>query len=279
MKCIMSVDVEDWFHILNIPSAPKPDDWDALPSIVEDCMMRLLDIFSAADVRVTCFFLGWVAQKYPNLVREADRRGHEIASHGFGHRLVYELGTDAFLEDTHKAKHVIEDITGRPVQGYRAAGFSVTEATPWFFDALARAGHTYDASVFPLRRGHGGMPTAEWKPHRVTTPAGDITEFPMTVVHVGGERLCVFGGGYFRLTPYALIRRATRQILKEQRPAVFYLHPREIDPDHPRLQMNFARRFKSYVNLGATEWKLKSLLDDFEFETFESHMKTRHQSA
>lgn len=279
MKCIMTVDVEDWFHILNVPSAPKPGDWDTLPSIVEDCTLRLFDLFTAADVQVTCFFLGWIAQKYPNLVREADRRGHEVASHGFGHRLVYEMGEAAFLEDTQRAKQTMEDILGRAVHGYRAAGFSVTEATPWFFDVIARAGHTYDASVFPVQRGHGGMPNAEWKPHAVETPSGKISEIPMTIIQVSGERLCVFGGGYFRLTPYFLIRRATREVLKQNRPAVFYVHPREIDPDHPRLRMNLTRRFKSYVNLGATEWKLKSLLDDFEFETFQSYLKTAPQSS
>ena len=152
---IFSVDVEDWFHILDVPSAPAISEWSALPSRVEKNFFRLLEIFSDHDVRVTCFFLAWIGERFPHLVREAAGRGHEIASHGYAHRLVYEQGREEFYDDVLHARLLLEDIAGTAVTGYRAPGFSTTEQTPWFFDALAEAGYQYDSSVFPAARGPG----------------------------------------------------------------------------------------------------------------------------
>ena len=272
-KCIFSVDVEDWFHILDIPATPPLSQWDSLPSLVEKNFRKLLDIFAEKDVRVTCFFLGWVAEKFPHLVKEAALQGHEIASHGYAHRLVYELTPQEFLEDALRAKNLLEDLTGRSVFGYRSSGFSVTERTPWFFDMLVEAGYRYDSSIFPAPREHGGLVGARLAPYRVRDTEGSLIEFPLTVRRVFGKPICFFGGGYLRLFPYFLIRRMTSRVLKEGRPVIFYVHPREIDPEHPRLPMGAVRRFKSYVNLDTTANKVRRLISKFEVTTFDCFLR------
>jgi len=268
-RCVFSVDVEDWFHILDVPSAPAISAWDALPSRVEANFHRLLDLFSAKRVQVTCFFLGWVAAKFPHLVREAASRGHEIASHGYSHRLLYQMTAKEFREDALRSRLLLEDIGGDRVLGYRSAGFSLTSATPWFFSELAAAGYTYDSSVFPATRGHGGLPHAPRLPYAVGNNGSRIIEFPMTVTELGAREFCFFGGGYLRFFPYWLVRRMAHRVLKSGSPVVFYIHPREIDPAHPRLPMSLPRRFKSYVNLHQTEAKLHRILDDFPVGTFQ----------
>jgi polysaccharide deacetylase family protein (PEP-CTERM system associated) len=274
---VFSVDVEDWFHILDIPGAPQLPDWNGLPSRVERNFLRLLDLFSEKQVSVTCFFLGWVAERFPHLVREAAARGHEIASHGYAHRLVYELTREEFHQDALRTRKLLEDIAGVPVLGYRSAGFSVTDRTLWFFETLVDAGYQYDSSLFPTPRGHGGMRTNVRAPHRITSNSKSILEFPITLTNLLGKPLCFFGGGYLRLYPYWLIRRMTREVLREGRPVVFYIHPREIDPEHPRLPMPAKRRFKSYVNLSTTEDKLIRIFDDFPVTTFRDFISRQTQ--
>jgi polysaccharide deacetylase family protein (PEP-CTERM system associated) len=266
---VFSVDVEDWFHILDDPSVPTIDQWPGLPSGVEKNFCKLLDLFSENNVQVTCFFLGWVAERFPHLVKQAAGRGHEIASHGYGHRLVYQLSRTEFYEDVRGARLLLEDISGVEVVGYRAPGFSTTDETPWFFDALIEAGYQYDSSVFPAQRGHGGMPQGRREPHRIADHDA-LLEFPITVANLLGKPTCFFGGGYLRLFPYWLIHKMALQVLAEGRPVVFYVHPREIDPAHPRLPMGRIRRFKSYVNLETTETKLRRVFRDFPVTTFRS---------
>lgn len=270
MKSILSVDVEDWFHILEAASAPDISQWDSLPSCVERDFRKLLDLFSEKNVHVTCFFLGYVAERYPHLVKEALDRGHEIASHGYAHRLIYTMTPHAFLEDARKSKGILESISGQFVRGYRAPGFSVTADTPWFFEKLLEAEYQYDSSVFPAPRQHGGLNTSKYSPHMV---AEKLMEFPITVAEVLGKRFCFFGGGYLRLFPYPVVRQMCRKVLGENRPVVFYIHPREIDPDHPRLSLGLARTFKSYVNLKTTEPKLRNILDEFQVTTFAEFIK------
>jgi polysaccharide deacetylase family protein (PEP-CTERM system associated) len=270
MTCIFSVDVEDWFHILDLPSAPGPSRWDSLPSRIEQDFTRLLELFSETDVKVTCFFLGWVARRFSHLVKEADKRGHEIASHGCSHRLVYEMTRREFLQDAMESKRILEDITGRQVVGYRSAGFSVVEETPWFFDALIEAEYRYDSSVFPATRGHGGLRTGQLAPFFVGSHCGGLIEFPITVAKILGIPMCFFGGGYLRIFPLSLIEAMTSRVLAEGRPVVFYIHPREVDPSHPRLPMGLGRRFKSYVNLRSSEAKIRHLLHRFTMTTFQS---------
>ena len=275
-KCLFTVDVEDWFHIPGSPKGQNVAEWKSLPSHVSKNFRIMLEIFAARKVRVTCFFLGWVAEQFPGLVREAQSQGHEIACHGYSHGLVYEMTPAEFLEDVSKAKHIVEDITGSPVLGYRAPCFSVTKETPWFFEKLLQAGYRFDSSVFPASRRFGGLKTSNLCPGEIDTPAGPITEFPITVATAMGRPMCFFGGGYLRLFPYSLIKKMGKQVLQEGRPIIFYLHPREIDPAHPRLPMNPLAHFKSYVNLSTVRSKMESILEDFTFTTF-GEMMTKGQ--
>jgi polysaccharide deacetylase family protein (PEP-CTERM system associated) len=277
-RSIFSIDVEDWYHILDVPSAPALSDWDALPAHVEKNFLRMLDILGETSARATCFFIGHIAKRFPALVREAKARGHEIASHSYEHRLVYTMTPTEFAEDARRAREVLEDISGGPVLGFRASGFSVTEATPWFFEKLIEAGYAYDSSIFPASRGHGGLKSGQLAPHGRDTAAGKLAEFPVTVTDVLGKRLCFFGGGYLRLFPYPLIKRMSRAVLDQGRPVIFYVHPREIDPDHPRLPMSASRRFKTYVNLDTTEGKIRRILADFPVTTFGDYL-AEHRSA
>lgn len=277
--CVFSVDVEDWFHILDLPSTPPLAQWDSLPSRVEKNFRKLLDIFDETGTKVTCFFLAWVAKKFPHLVTDAARRGHEIASHGYAHNLAYKMGPDAFFEDCRVSKQILEQISGRAILGYRAAGFSATNSCDWFFEKLARAGYRYDSSIFPARRGHGGIDGACREPHTVNCASGQIVEFPVSVTTVAGATMCFFGGGYLRLFPYYVTKRMSQSVLNAGRPVLFYVHPREIDPRHPRLPMNWKRRFKSYVNLRTTETKVRRILADFRFVAFEQLLHEQSSAA
>lgn len=262
MNNIMSIDVEDWFHLLELESTPDIDRWSTLESRVERTFLKLLEEFDETGVKVTCFFLGWVAERFPDLVRRAHASGHEVASHGYGHQLVYTQSRDQFAADIRRSKAILEDIAGAKVSGYRAPGFSVTEDTSWAFDEIASAGFEYDSSVFPAARGHGGIRDGNISPYWVETESGPLLELPMSVLPVLGQRLFVFGGGYLRLTPYRIIDLLSRSVNRSGRPVIYYLHPREIDPGHPRLSMGLVRKFKSYVNMRSTMPKLRRLLRD-----------------
>jgi polysaccharide deacetylase family protein (PEP-CTERM system associated) len=257
---IFSIDVEEWFHVLDIDQAPAENEWEHLPARLQRNFLRMLDLFDERQVKTTCFFLGWAAKRYPALVREATARGHEIASHGLRHTLIYTQSPVEFLADARESRLCLEDISGAPVRGYRAAGFSVTEKTPWFFDQLVEAGYQYDASVFPASRGHGGLPGARFDPHYVQTARGRLFEFPVSMVKVGGRPMYFFGGGYLRLFPLFVVRKMAERINADGRPVTYYLHPREIDPGQPRISMGMWRRFKTYVNLSSTEEKIRNLL-------------------
>jgi len=273
IPAIFTVDVEDWYHILDVPAAPPLENWAKLPARVEGNFLKLLDLFDEQNVRVTCFFLGWVAEQFPHLVREAAKRGHEIASHGRAHRLAFQMTPSEFRADAEQSRKTLEDLSGSRVEGYRAAGFSGTKDSPWFFEELARAGYRYDSSIFPGKRGHGGLPEAPLHPYVVLTNAGDLVEFPITLAECMGRRMCFFGGGYLRLFPYSLIRKMACQVTTSGRPVIFYVHPREIDPAHPRLKMKISRRFKSYVNLSSTLGKIERILFDFACTTFREHLQ------
>lgn len=267
-RSVFTVDVEEWFHILDVPSTPPLPAWAGLPSRVEASFRSMLEVFAEKKVRTTLFFLAWVAERYPQLVREAVAAGHEVASHGYAHELVYKQDRATFLADITKAKAIIEQVAGTPVRGYRAPGFSVTEETPWFFDAVAEAGYRYDSSIFPGERGHGGLPGAKAVPHIVPTAHGNLVEFPISLAAMFGRPMYFFGGGYLRFFPYALIHAKAKSVLAEQRPVVFYLHPREVDPGHPRLAMSAKRRFMTYHNLRSTMPKMRRLLGDLPMATF-----------
>jgi polysaccharide deacetylase family protein (PEP-CTERM system associated) len=262
-KNSVTVDVEDWFHILDAKGkgAPDREGWEALPSRIERNMERLLELFAEKGVRSTLFWLGWAAERMPALVRRCHELGHEIASHGHEHLLAYQVGRGAFAEDIRRAKGVLEGIVGAEVIGFRVPGFSFTRETPWAYEELARAGYRYSSSVFPAARGHGGFVGAPTGPHVVETPAGPVHELPITTVGVGRARLCLFGGGYLRITPWPLLLGASELLNRLGQPVIYYLHPREIDPEQPRMKgLPPHRYFKYYVNLRSTEPKLRRLL-------------------
>jgi polysaccharide deacetylase family protein (PEP-CTERM system associated) len=269
----MSVDVEDWFHILELDTTPDISAWNEQESRVCANTRALLDLFDAAGAKVTCFFLGWTAERFPGLVREVRARGHEIACHGYSHRLVYTQTPEQFFEDIRRAKAIIEDIAGEAVLGYRAPGFSIVRDTPWAFEQIARAGYRYDSSVFPSARGHGGIDSARMEPHRIETKHGPLWEFPVSVAEVAGRRVCFFGGGYLRLFPYFLIRYMAGRVNRSGRPVTYYVHPREIDPSHPRIRMGLVRRFKSYVNLDTTLAKLARIARDNELVPYRDRLE------
>jgi polysaccharide deacetylase family protein (PEP-CTERM system associated) len=264
-QCIFSVDVEDWFHLLDVPTAPEITSWASLPSRVEANFNRLLNLFSEQECQVTCFFLGWIAERFPHLVREAVARGHEIASHGYAHQLAYTMTPRAFRADVTRSRLLLEDISGTAVLGYRAPGFSSTEHIPWFFSEVAASGYLYDSSVFPAKRGHGGNPHSDLGPHMVEEEM--LIELPASVAELGPMRMCFFGGGYLRLFPYSVIRRMGQRVIEDGRPLIFYIHPREIDPEHPRMAISSMRRFKSYVNLHTTERKIRNIIREFPVTT------------
>lgn len=267
-KSVFSVDVEEWFHILDVPSTPALKEWGALEPRVEKSFRSMLEVFAEKNVRTTLFFLAWVVERYPHLVRESVASGHEIASHGYAHELVYRQDRATFSADIKKAKDIIEQVAGSAVRGYRAPGFSVTRGTPWFHDAVAGAGYAYDSSIFPAERGHGGAPGALAVPHVVATAHGELVEFPISLSSMFGKPMYFFGGGYLRFFPYALMLSKAKAVLREGRPVVFYLHPREVDPGHPRLPMSVKRRFMTYHNLRSTMPKMRRLFDDLAMTTF-----------
>ncbi len=274
---MLTIDVEDWFHILDSPAVPAIEKWDSLESRLERNLERILEILDEHDVKGTFFWLGWIAERHRDLVLRCQAGGHEIASHSYGHVLAYETGREQFRQDIDRAKKALEDITGQPILGFRAPGFGITGDARWAFDVIEQAGYTYDSSVFPTNRGHGGIAGSQLGPHLIETSNGPLREIPMSIVEVMGKRFNLFGGGYLRISPLWLIRWGIERLKASNQPLVIYLHPREIDPDHPRLPLGTVRRFKSYVNLKSTAPKLEwlchnlsfRLMRDFSEEAFE----------
>jgi len=268
MKIIEScftIDVEDWFHILDTPAAPMVDDWAALETRVDQSVNRLLELLDKYSVKATMFWLGWVAERNTQLLQKCADAGHEIASHGYGHVLAYEVGPEEFMKDIDKGKKLLEDIIGHEVKGFRAAGFSTKDDTSWAFEKIVEAGYFYDSSVFPASRGHGGMQKSGLAPSVIGTPAGNLIEIPQSMIEILGKRISLFGGGYLRLAPEWMIGRGVERLHAAGRPLLIYVHPREIDPLHPRLAIGFVRSFKSYVNLKTTFPKLEMLCGKHKF--------------
>ena len=265
----LTVDVEDYFHVSALAPSIDRGSWGSRESRVVGNTHRLLDLFGQFGVRGTFFVLGWVAERHPQLVKDIAAAGHEIACHGFSHRLVYEQSPQEFREETLRSKGVLEDAIGAAVLGYRAASYSIVRRSLWALDILAEAGFTYDSSIFPVHHDRYGIPGAERNPHRMATPGGrSIVEWPLAAASVLGFRLPVAGGGYFRLLPYALSRWGLASInRRDQRPFIFYLHPWEIDPGQPRVRVNWLSSFRHYTNLDKCEARLRRLLGEFRFGT------------
>lgn len=266
MQNALTIDLEDYFHVTAFADRMDVDGWDACASRLERNAQRTLDLLDSAGRRATFFVLGWVAERYPQVVTEIAARGHEIACHSHQHRLVYEMTPEEFREDTHRAKAVLEDVTGKPVLGYRAPSFSITQDSLWAFEILAELGFTYDSSIFPVRHANYGMRKSPRFPFLVRTPPGSMVEFPMSTLALRDWRSPLAGGAYLRFLPYWYTRWGIRYInQQESQPVCVYLHPWELDPDQPRLQGSLTARLRHYLGLRGMEGKLRSLLRDFEF--------------
>ena len=256
-----SVDLEEYFQVANFDRIIDRRRWPGMPSRVEDQTRRLLELCERTGTRGTFFVLGWVAERHPDLLREIASCGHEIACHGYGHELVYEIGPDGFREDLKRARGAIEDAVGAPVAGYRAPSFSITERSLWALEILAEEGFLFDSSIFPVRHHRYGMPGFPREPVRVALPSGrSIVEFPLTTLAWGPLRLPVAGGGYLRLLPFALLRWGIGRLVAAERPTVLYVHNWEIDPDQPRQPVPALVRWNHYHNLERVEGRLRTLL-------------------
>ncbi len=268
IKNVLTIDVEDYFHVAALAKSIKPEDWDAISPRVSTNTLRLLDLFDERNVKATHFVLGWVAERFPELIREIDNRGHEIASHGYSHQLVYTQTPALFEKETRDSKNLLEDIIGKPVQGYRAASYSITRKSLWALDILAELGFKYDSSIFPVAHDNYGIKGSPEFPHILETPnKGTLVEYPLSTYRFMGQAIPVAGGGYFRLYPYWLSRFFYRKINQQAAPFVFYLHPWEIDPDQPRVDASLLSRFRHYNNLDKGYLRFSRLLTDFRFTT------------
>ena len=271
----LTVDVEDYFQVSAFAENINQKDWDNHPLRVNSNTHKLLDMFDEYQIKATFFILGWVAERQKDLVNEIANRGHEVACHGYSHQLVYNQSPEVFQEETVRAKNILEDIIQQPVRGYRAASYSITEKSKWALDILAESGFIYDSSIFPVRHDRYGMPDSPEHPYRLETPAGhSIIEFPLSTAKIINYRLPIAGGGYFRLYPYWLSKMGLKQINRQQKPFIFYLHPWEIDPEQPRIETSWFSRFRHYNNLDKCEARLRNLMTDFQFGTTWDVLKT-----
>ncbi len=258
----LTVDVEDYFQVSALAPLIDRESWDTRPCRVERNIDRLLALFAQRGAHATFFTLGWIAERYPQLVKAIVAGGHELASHGYGHLRASDQSRAEFLQDVGRAKALLEDIGGRRVQGYRAPSFSIGPGNLWAFDVLLEAGYRYSSSVYPVQHDHYGMPDA---PRFCYDARPGLLEIPITTTRVFGRNLPAGGGGYFRLAPYRLSRWALRRVNRlDERAAIFYFHPWEIDPGQPRVPgTGLKTRFRHYVNLDKTEARLDRLLGDF----------------
>lgn len=258
----LTIDVEDYFQVSAMAPYIRRDEWDTRECRVERNVDRILQLLDARGTQATFFTLGWVAERYPQLVRRIVAGGHELASHGHGHERASDLDRAAFHADLDRAKKLLEDIAGVPVRGYRAPSFSIGHGNLWAFDTLLETGHAYSSSIYPIRHDHYGMPDAPRFAHRRDN---GLLEIPVTTVRMGSRNLPSSGGGWFRLFPYALTRWMIQQVNQvDRQSAIFYFHPWEIDPGQPRIAgIDAKTRFRHYVNIGRTDARLQQLLQDF----------------
>ncbi|GAB4394881.1 MAG: DUF3473 domain-containing protein [Kiloniellaceae bacterium] len=263
----MTVDVEDYFQVAAFASKVQRDDWDGYECRVERNVDRILGLFDENGVSATFFTLGWVAERYPAVVRRIVEGGHELASHGYEHVKVHTQTPEAFRQDVRKTKAILEDIGGQRIKGYRAASFSIDQRCLWAFDVLAEEGHDYSSSVYPIKHDHYGMPEASRFAFR-PSEGHRFLEVPITTLNLFNRNLPSGGGGYFRLLPYPVSRWALRRIgAQDGRPAIFYFHPWEVDPGQPRFtDVPLRSRFRHYINLNAMERRLRYLLKDFRWD-------------
>jgi polysaccharide deacetylase family protein (PEP-CTERM system associated) len=298
MLNILTIDLEDYFMVSAFEDVVKREEWENYESRIERNTYRLLDILnnpSRNPIRATFFCIGWVAERYPHLIREIRQLGHEIACHSYDHQRIYNMRRDEFREDIRKSKKILEDIVGEEVIGYRAPSYSITNKSRWAFEVLVEEGFKYDSSIFPIRHDFYGMPDAPRFPFAVSLNGNSnvefsilnfesntaslnngntaahypIIEFPLSTVKVFGQNFPISGGGYFRLFPYPFIKMGLKRINNvEKKPFIFYVHPWELDFEQPRIkEVRLRSRFRHYVNLDKTQCKFKKLLSDFQFSS------------
>jgi polysaccharide deacetylase family protein (PEP-CTERM system associated) len=259
----ISFDIEDWFQVENLKGIFSFNDWDGCELRVVQNTRRILRLLEQRKTHATFFILGWIAEKYPSLIEEIASEGHEIASHGYGHELIYKLTPESFYADIHRSKEILESITSTSVLGYRAPSFSITPESEWALDVLKSLGFAYDSSIFPTsfhnRYGFNGVSSL---PFRL---ANELLEIPLSTYRFLGANFPLAGGGYFRLFPYSYFQCFFRRLNKQGKPIVFYLHPWELDPGQPKMKVRFDYRLRHYVNLEKTEKRLENLLKEFKF--------------
>jgi len=270
----MSVDVEDYYHVSAFDRVVPKDEWTRLESRVVANTERLLGVFDRAGVKATFFFLGCVAERYPALVRRVADLGHEVASHGYHHQLIYSLPPSQFRDDVRSSKRLLEDLSGQAVRGYRAPSYSITKASLWALDVLIEEGYEYDTSIFPIHHDRYGIPDAPRHVHGIERKGGTIIEVPPSTVRFAGVNVPIGGGAYFRLFPFEWTRWGIERVNEvEGKPVMFYLHPWEVDPEQPRFQVSTTTRIRHYTRLKQTLPRFTRLLDQFRFETVASMLE------
>lgn len=274
VRHFFTVDVEEYFQVSAFEEDVRPEDWDRFPSRVEASVERLLLLLERHGARATFFTLGWLAERHPAMVRRVADAGHEVASHGWRHRRVTALTPEEFRESVRRSKRTLEDLTGTAVLGYRAPSFSITSGREWALDVLVEENLRYDSSLFPVRRPGYGYAGGTRDPYWIERPAGKLAEFPPATLRVLGWNYPAAGGAYLRILPPALIRAAVRRFERRAVPATLYVHPWEVDPDQPRLQVKATARLRHYTGLRRTIPRLERLLSDFAFTSIASRLDT-----
>jgi len=280
----LTIDVEDYYHVSGFERDIRREDWGSYPSRVIANTQRMLTLLECHRIKATFFVLGWVADRFPELIREIDAAGHEIGSHSYWHRLVYHLTPDEFRDDLCRARDLLQDTIGKPVTAHRTPSFSITNHTLWALDILVEEGFTVDSSVFPIHHDRCGIPDAPRQPYLHESVNGRLWEFPASVARIAKWNIPISGGGYFRLFPYRFTSGLLRRINNAQQPFIFYLHPWELDPEQPRLDVSTrSLRFRHYVNLHSTEAKFRRLLTQFSFgrldEVLSLHVDSTQRGA
>lgn len=267
-KNVMTVDVEDYFHVSAFDGVFNQSDWDSLPQRVEKNTRQLLNLFEEKNVKSTFFVLGWVAERFPNLIKEIVAQGHELASHGYWHKRATHMSPEEFREDVYRSQQVLQDASGVALKGYRAPSFSINETNEWAYQILKDLGFEYSSSTYPIKHDLYGVP--HWPRFAYERKEG-ILEIPVPTVKNGNDNVGIGGGGYFRLFPYWLSKKRINKFLnQETEPYSFYFHPWEIDPEQPRVKEASAKsKIRHYINLSRMQPKLARLLDDFEWSTME----------
>ncbi len=267
MDNALTIDVEDYYMVSSFADKISYDDWGSLESRVERNTQTILNLLDEYKVKATFFVLGWVCNKYPKLVKEIHQAGHEVASHGYSHRLIYNLTRNEFREDIRRAKESLEDTIGAEIYGFRAASYSIIRETLWALDILMEEGYIYDSSIFPVHHDRYGMPDSDRFPHTISRNGAKIQEFPLSTYRIFGLNIPVAGGGYMRLLPLYFMKKAINSINKaEKKPFILYLHPWEIDPNQPRIKGTWISNIRHYQNIKSAYPKLEALLKGYKFK-------------